>query len=323
MLIGLRALLDSGEGRREGGARRGRALCRFAAAVIAACVLVGVLAPPGRPDQVPVYAGVGAWLDIFAGRPWLHPEQVVAALSAEGVGTLYLETSNYSQARPIVYPTALGHYIDDAHAAGLRVVAWYLPSLTAPARDLARSLAAIRFRSPAGGRFDAFALDIEASLESKVARRNAHLLALAGAVRAAAPPGYPLGAIIPSPVGMQRHPHYWPDFPYAPLARLVDAFLPMAYFSYYTDSTAGAYTYTRGVVAAIRAKTGDPTLAIHLIGGIANRIDDGALNGFARAASDCGVDGISLYAYLQTSASQWTRLRDTQLGSPLHSHCTD
>ena len=41
-------------------------------------------------------------------------------------------------------------------------------------------------------------------------------------------PRYPLGAIIPSPVGIRRHRVYWPAFPYRGLARYYDVFLPMA-----------------------------------------------------------------------------------------------
>src|SRR5206468_2176981 len=126
----------------------------------------------------------------------------------------------------------LGRLVDAAHAAGLRVVAWYLPTLLYPARDLRRVLAALHFTTPAGGRFDSFALDIEASDVRTVSLRNARLAVLAAALRAAAGPAYPLGAIVPSAVGMELHPKYWPDFPYAQLRQSFDVFLPMAYFTY-------------------------------------------------------------------------------------------
>ena len=204
--------------------------------------------------------------------------------------------------------------IEAAHAAGLAVVAWYLPSFAHPAADAARSLAAIRFRTPSGQRFDSFALDVEASLVRDVPLRNARLLALSRTLRAKAPAGFPLGAIIPSPVGMARHPKYWPRFPYAQLAGLYDAFVPMAYFTNYVNTPAGAYAYARDVVRAIRTETGQPDVPIHLIGGAAQSASSGAIDGFARAAADCAVEGVSLYAYVQTRASEWTRLGDTPLG---------
>ena len=147
--------------------------------------------------------------------------------------------------------------------------------------------------------------------------RNARLLALSRRIRAAAPAGYPLGAIVPSPVGMDRHPDYWPGFPFEELAAVYDAFLPMAYYTNYVHTPAAAYAYARDVVVAIRAGTGLSDVPIHLIGGLANRASTATVGAFARAAADCAVDGISLYAYLQTSGPQWERLARTTLGAGL------
>jgi hypothetical protein len=80
-----------------------------------------------REAALETYAGLGSWLDIFAGSPWQRPRSVVPDLPAHNVATLYLQTSNYSQRADIVRPAALGRLLDAAHAAGLRVVAWYLP----------------------------------------------------------------------------------------------------------------------------------------------------------------------------------------------------
>jgi hypothetical protein len=262
-----------------------------------------------------IYGGVGTWVDIFAYTARAHPQAVVASLRAHDVKTLYLETSNYSHDEAIVHPAVVGAFLDAAHAAGINVVAWYLPAFMSPSRDLARSLAAIRFRSRTGQRFDSFALDIESSAVHSVPLRNRRLLDLARAIRHAAGLAYPLGAIIPSPVGMLRHPTYWPGFPYADLGTVFDAFVPMAYFSYYTNTQAGAYAYIRGVVSLIRVETGRADVPIQLIGGIADHMGRGALEGFARAATDCGVAGVSLYAYLETSTPQWLRLAGTRLGS--------
>jgi hypothetical protein len=121
-------------------------------------------------------------------------------------------------------------------------------------------------------------------------------------------PDYPLGAIIPSPVGMARHPTYWPGFPYLPLARTFDVFLPMAYFSYYAHDSSAVYTYTRAVVRQIRARTATPDVPIHVIGGLAGGLGAGAMAGFVRALADCAVAGASLYEYPQTTAGQWARL---------------
>ena len=286
---------------------------RAAAAAIGAVLALAGAASAQR-ETLDVYGGVGSWVDIFATQAWRDPAAVVERLRAERVGTLYVETSNYSQSRDLVHPRALGRFVDAAHAAGLKIVAWYLPSFAQPALDARRSLAAIRFRSPHGETFDSFALDIEASLVRPVTLRNARLLSLARRLRAAAPAGYPLGAIVPSPVGMRRHPHYWPGFPFGPLAASVDAFVPMAYFTYYARTPAAAYAYARDVVVAIRGATGRPDLPIHLIGGIASRAPLASVASFVQAAADCGVQGVSLYAFFQTSGPEWSRLRTAALG---------
>jgi hypothetical protein len=201
--------------------------------LLVAGVLAAVLVAPATGASVSsrrptAYAGLGTWIDIFETADWAHPKRDVEAMARDGVRTLYLQTGNYEQRADLVRPRALGRFVDAAHAAGLRVVAWYLPAFLYPAQDLRRALAAIRFRSSTGQRFDAFALDIEASLVRGVPLRSQRLLRLSARLRAATGPGYALGAIIPSPVGMRRHPAYWPRFPYRQLAGDYDVFLPMA-----------------------------------------------------------------------------------------------
>jgi len=286
----------------------GRACLAAALAALAVCAAAPAQPRVDRAATLSVYGGLGSWMDIFAGRVWSQPEAVVATMRAHGVRTLYLQTGNYSQTVDVVRPEAVAALVEAAHRAGIHVVAWYLPSFTDPREDARRSIAAIRFRTPGGERFDSFALDIEASLEHDVRLRNSRLLALSRLLRTTAPAGYPLGAIIPSPLGMRRHPHYWPSFPYAPLARLYDAILPMAYFTNYTRTAPGAYAYARGVVAALRTATARPGTVIHLIGGISAAAPPAAFGAFRRAASECGVDGLSLYAFPLTTAAEWAQL---------------
>src|SRR5262249_54824747 len=120
---------------------------------------------------------------------------------------------------------------------------------------------------------------------------------------------YPLGAIIPSPRGMQLLPKYWPGFPYAALDDDYDAFLPMGYFTYRTRTRQGAYAYTIRNVAIIRQATGDPLVPIHVIGGIADASTSAQVRGFVQAARTCGVMGASMYDFRSTSTAQWTALK--------------
>jgi len=271
------------------------------------------------------YAGLGTWLDIYATASWAHPQQEVAAMARDGVKTLYLQTGNYEQRANLVRRRALGRYIDAAHAARIRVVAWYLPSFADPAQDTRRSLAAIRFRSSRGERFDSFALDVEASLVKPASLRNERLLRLSARLRAAVGRRYALGAIIPSPVGIRRHPAYWPHFPYRQLAGYYDVFLPMAYA---TDAGVRGSNATRlynaADVALIRTHTGRPHVPIHLIGGLADAMGPKETAGFLRAVADCAPLGYSLYDFPLTSRAAWKALaahRYVRRGSPSTTPC--
>jgi hypothetical protein len=281
-------------------------LARYLAVLFAAAVLsAGSAAAAPDPSA---YAGLGTWIDVYDPNAWSAPDATAAAVRARGVRTLYLQTSNSNRSADLVRAAALGRLVDAAHARGLRVVAWYLPTLLHPARDLRRTLAAVRFRTPTGGRFDSFALDIESSSVRSPALRNARLLDLSRRLRAAVGPSYPLGAIIPSPVGMKLLPRYWPGFPYSDLWRVYDVFLPMAYFSYRAHGDAAVAGYVRRGIEIIRARTGDPDVPIHVIGGISQRTSAAEARGFMRAVRGCRTFGFSLYDFFGTSASAWRTL---------------
>jgi hypothetical protein len=284
----------------------------MAVRVLLLAVLAAVLVAPAAgarratPSLAP-YAGLGTWLDIYATSYWHNPEQQVAAMARDGVETLYLQTGNYGQQ---ANRSALGRFVDAAHAQGLRVVAWYLPSFANPQQDARRSLDAIRFRSAHGERFDSFALDIEASIVTSESLRNQRLIDLSTRLRRAVGASYALGAIIPSPVGMLRHPHYWRSFPYHAVARLYDVFLPMAYSTdRHLYGTGATRSYLAADVAAIRKRTGRPHIPIHPIGGISGSMTAAGVTGFMRAVADCHPIGYSLYAFSVMRPGMWPALR--------------
>lgn len=274
-------------------------------AVVAAVLLVpaaGSSAAQGSP-----YAGLGTWVSIYAKKARRDPAPQIAAMAQDGVRTLYLETSNYRSRKDLVRPWELGPILDEAHAAGLRVVAWYLPSFASLGRDERRALAAIDFRSDTGQRFDGFALDIEATVVHGIPLRNRRLLALSERLRRDVGGSYPLGAITPSPIGMSRY--YWPGIPYPQLARLYDVFLPMAY-STLRDVSGRKRTraYLVSTVAAIRAAAGKPRLPIHLIGGLSGRMGPQETAGFMEAVARSNLVGYSLYAFPHTRPGAWQAL---------------
>lgn len=274
-------------------------------------VLALVLACAGTAQAAPdlgPYRGLGTWVDIYDAGAWNDPEGTARAIAARGVRTVYLETANDRTPTDLFRPDRLGRLLDAAHTEGMKVVAWYLPSFANLKRDLRRSLAAIQFRSATGGAFDGFALDIESPKVKSPARRSLRLLNLSRQLRAAVGAGAALGAITPSPRGMELTTSYWPGFPWVELAGLYDVFLPMTYYSYRVDGMAAATAYLTRSMAIIREQTGRPNVPIHLIGGIGDKTSKAEARGFMRAVSACAPTGYSIYDYFTTRPATWAAL---------------
>jgi hypothetical protein len=257
-------------------------------------------------DRIAVYRGLGTWLDIYD-VAWGHPAAAVRKMAAEGIRTLYLQTSNFSRGKPLVYREGVGQFLDAADRRGIDVVAWYLPGLRDVSLDLHRSLAAVLFRSPHGNAFDSYAVDIESPEVGRASTRTRRLLALSARLRKAVGPDYPMGAIIPSPRGLDDSGTYWPGFPFRALARTYDVFLPMTYFTWRVRGEHGAHWYTAQNIGIIRRRTRDQTVPIHVIGGIgASR---GETRGFVEAVRERGVIGASYYTFPITPSDDWQPLR--------------
>lgn len=279
------------------------------ALLTASAAALVLLALPGCARAAPsisAYKGLGTWVSIFGADAYLRPDSVAAAIAARGVKTVYMQTGNYSQTDDVVRPEQLGLFVDALHLKGVRVVAWYLPGFRKPAVDLRRALAAIRFETPAGGRFDGFALDIESSAVKRPALRTRRVIALSHQLRAAVGSGYALGAIIPAPRGMAQVPAYWPDFPYAPLARIYNVFLPMVYWTFSVKGPDGTYGYLAWSLAILRAEIGNPRLPIHLVGGTTDHAKLTEVRAFAQVAHDDGpLAGWSLFDWFATKPAAW------------------
>ena len=254
------------------------------------------------------FRGLGAWIDIFDETSWKRPRVTVARLASYGVHTLYLQTSNNSQKRTIVKRRGVTAFLDAAHAAGIEVVAWYLPGFVDTSLDLARADAAIGFRTAAGNSFDGFGLDIESPDVRDARLRTARLLQLSDQIRAYAGEHYALGAIIPSPDGMTVNPGYWPEFPYQELALRYDAFLPMAYFTWRDKAKIGAGGYIDSNLQILRKAVGSDAVPIQMIGGIAQDAQMYGVRGFVRAVQGGGVIGESLYSYPGVTSAMWSEL---------------
>ena len=258
--------------------------------------------PAARP-RLAAYRGVSAWVDIYDDRGWTDPEGTVAAIRASGATTLFLQTCNYRCKYDIHRPNTVSRWLEAAHAQGMRVVAWYLPSFEDQAREFRRSMAAIRFLSVNGHSFDSFALDIESRIIEPVQARNGRLLALSRRIRSAVGRRYPLGAITP--------PWFYEwggTFPYQALDKHYDVFVPMIYFSRRAFDPEGARMHTATNIQEIRAGTGNPATPVHAIAGIADGLDGQEVGAFVAAARQNTAVGVSLYDFFTSDAEDWGAL---------------
>ncbi len=291
---------------------------------LAFVLVVGAAAPLPRAAAasapVRAYRGLGTWFDMYDyTSAWKNPAKAAANLAgdmkARGVGTLYVETANYHlpEGSETVYRRdALGTIIEQCHAQGIKVVAWYLPGFTDMSKDWARSKAAIDFRSAGGQKFDSFTLDIEATTVRPASTRTKRVLTLSKKIRAKVGSRYPLGACIMSPAGMTKSPSIWPGFPYAGLAAIYDVFVPMGYYTYHGDGYANAYRDTRDNIRIIREKTGMPNVPIHVIGGDSAKSSKSETMAYVRALRENGALGGSLYDFAHTSEASWVQLRNVR-----------
>jgi hypothetical protein len=261
---------------------------------------------------VAAYTGLGTWIDMydnddeFGPQAYADPQAITAEMARRGVRTLFLEAGSYRHPS-VAYPTATARLIRAAHAAGLRVVAWYLPLFDNVRDDLDAVLRVLRFRTGDGQTYDGFALDIEAAIVP-AERRIANFLRLSARIRSIVGPDYALGAIIPSPRGLIRVPSYWPGFPYDRLEDFYDVVLPMSYFTFHDHGAAAVAQYVRDNVTIVRNETGDPDVRVHVIGGIADDMTRDETRAFVDAAQAVHVFGASLYEFPRTSSFQWRTL---------------
>jgi hypothetical protein len=285
-------------------------LARPALIALALAVACAFAAPTAGARDVSAYRGLGTWISIYSYQALANPDASAAAMKANGVRTLYLETANWRQAVDIVRPRAIAAMVEAAHAQGIAVVAWYLPSYRRLAVDERRAEAAIDFTTPSGQRFDGFALDIEADVVRSIPARNRQAGRLAAALRSHVGADYALGAIVPEAGAL-----YWPGFPYAQTARYFDVFLPMAYFTFRVAGPGAVRGYITRNVRTIRAFAGPGTL-VHTIGGLSDRASPAEIGAFVRAARAGGAIGASLYEFQSTSPAAWSVLAGVPTPAP-------
>ena len=269
-------------------------------------------APAGRPASLAApagtaaYRGMGTWVDVYdwsatfaRGRTQLSPDSV-DGMAEQGVQTLYIQASKHDAPSDVLEADLLREWIGRARGHGIRVVAWYLPTLVDPARDLAR------MRAIAALPVDSVAVDIESKDVAQLEERNRRLVEFSADVRRALP-DRSIGAIVLPPVVLEAvNRSYWPSFPYRQLVPYYDVWMTMGYW---TNRRSGpyrdAYRYTRENVDRLRANVGRADLPVHPIGGIGDNTTAGDVEAYRRAAGDVRGIGGSLYDWRTTRPELW------------------
>jgi hypothetical protein len=294
--------------------RRLVALCVVGVVTVGA-VVVAERVERGRPAAPPgswtmaVHHGLGAWVDAYDWTVELGgPEPAVGiddveAMADAGVQTVYLQTTHARAGVDVMEPERLDDLIDAAHANGMHVVAWYLPTLVDVAADLRRLEAAAALR------VDGLGVDIESVAVADVVVRNSRLIDLSTRLRDALPAERPIAAITLSSVHLEVvNPAYWPGYPWGYLATTYDVIMPMAYWSIRQGELREGGRYVGENIDRIRASTGAADVPIHVIGGIADGVTDDDLSAMVAAIEDRGAIGGSLYDWHTSELAHWSTL---------------
>lgn len=276
-------------------------------AALTALVLTPLGAQASPRADAEIFTGLGTWIDIYDAPAYRSPAATASKIAARGVRTAYVETANDRSTVDVVNPKQLGVFVDELQKRGVRVVAWYLPGFVQPAVDLRRTRAMLSFRTPKGSSFDGVSLDIESLRLKSAGLRTKRLLALSRILRTEAG-DTPIAAITYPSRGFERHPTWWPGFPFEELTTLVDAWIPMTYTGGGFRGYDATYGYVARSLRLLRAAVG-PDVPIHAAGGVANRMTAEELKAFVDAVTDEGtVTGWSLYDFQTTGPKAWAAL---------------
>jgi hypothetical protein len=275
--------------------------------------------PAARPlVRLPILAGsidgfkgLGMWVDVF---DWSNeftnnkPAVGVAAIDRMadlGVQTLYIQTAKQESPNEIIDPGLLHPLINRAHARGMAVIAWYLPTLEDTGRDLDRLVASSALN------VEGIGVDIESRKVNDAAERSRRLTELSAALRARLP-GRAIAAVVMPPVATDViNPAFWPGFPWRELKPLYDLWMPMDYWTFRKADSGyrDAYRYTAENIDLVRKNLGDPKAVVHAIGGIGDTTTAADIDGYYRASAERGAIGGGLYDYRTTGDSLWEGLK--------------
>ena len=251
-------------------------------------------------DQFVSFRGLATWVDRFDYEE-LTPATAIADMKARGVRTLFLATARFDSPNDFFDEAKMGDWLDRAHAAGIRVIGWYVPAYGNMARDVRRTVAINDYASPGGQRFDALGVDIERFNEVPRATFNTRVVPHLEQSRAQT--SLPFGAIVPTPFTTNSG-NNWEGFPWSGIGPNSEVVVPMVLWTFRNSlSATGVATYVRNEVDRTQALTGR---RVHVEGGVLGEPKPPAvgtlfttdrLQAFVNASKAAGVIGGSNYDY--------------------------
>jgi hypothetical protein len=221
-----------------------------------------------------------------------------------GVKHIYLEVSDTN--RGFYGKDALEDMLHQAHSMGFSVIGWIYSTLDDPVADGKLAADVANYVTKSGDRLDGIGADIEESANMS----DSNVTTFAQTFRSSVSNGndYPLIAV--------TYPATWrPNYPWKAIGENFDVVAPMDYWHY----KAKAYSYDEvyntvySEIAAIRKATGNPYMAVTMVGQAYNMFDDPnqyptgtEVQAAMQAAKDSGCVGYSCYRGPFTSTqAEW------------------
>jgi hypothetical protein len=257
-------------------------------------------------DEYQSFRKMATWVDVLD-YPSVDPATAVPDMAARGVRTLFLATARFNSASDFYDEAEMGQWLDLAHAAGIKVIGWYVPAYGDMTRDVRRTAAINNYLSPGGQRFDAIGIDIERFGPSGEVSRttfNARVVPHLRQVRALT--SLPIGAIVPTPFTTNAG-NNWTGFPWSGIGPNSEVVVPMVLWSFRSNYTTGqVYSYVKNEIDRTQALTGK---RVHAEGGVygegSTPVTTARIQAFVNATRDAGAIGGSNYDYRTTIDSAW------------------
>ena len=259
-----------------------------------------VTGPVAWSSDLGPITGKGMWIWQWSATDAGNPAAIVRDATRAGLHQVWIRVADSMNG--FYGASELDALVPAAHAAGLRVMAWGFPYLYDPVGDAAWSAQVLAWRTPTGQQIDGFSADIEEPTEGVdlTAQRTGVYLQ---AVRKAAGSRLLVATVYPPLDSYWAAGHY----PYATMARYVDAFAAMIYWEC-TDPGADA----AGDVA--RLSTLKP---VHIIGQAYDMAAEGGrplppsaaeITEFMSSGRQAGALGASFWVWQSARPEEWAAI---------------